>query len=162
MVKWEYKVVVLDLADVDDSRLNQWGSEGWELCSAERQGTQGRRLELIFKRMKTIEQKVEFNPVDEKVIRDYFSIAPFLQEYHSRIHKLNPESVITIDEAREALAARLDQLEQTQCSSCGRWYLSVYDRDGRPIGSQLCAPPFQVQPHRWIVRSKKKDVEPKS
>ncbi len=52
--KWEYKVETVNAIAVfqAEKRLNQRGSEGWELCATERNGEKEGVTFLIFKRPK--------------------------------------------------------------------------------------------------------------
>jgi Domain of unknown function (DUF4177) len=52
--KWEYKVETVPALALDQQqkRLNQLGSDGWELCATERNGEREGVTFIIFKRPK--------------------------------------------------------------------------------------------------------------
>jgi hypothetical protein len=52
--KWEYKVVIVPALALNqqEKRLDQLGSDGWELCATERNGEREGVTFIIFKRPK--------------------------------------------------------------------------------------------------------------
>jgi hypothetical protein len=52
--KWEYKVATVSalVLDQQEKKLNQFGSDGWELCATERNGEKEGVTFIIFKRPK--------------------------------------------------------------------------------------------------------------
>jgi hypothetical protein len=50
MVKWEYRVLVLDLAEITVSVLDNFGDDGWELVTCGRHHRLSNSQLLVFKR----------------------------------------------------------------------------------------------------------------